>query len=128
MENNMIVKEGYQGIDESNAIIKADVHDGKYCWHSEHYFEEKMKKNEEPDFEEWFFEHSARLEKLKDDLAKFYEITHLPEETIEKVYQLAWDLAMENIDEDGESSMEDRTGVLQDVVDRFGDLADLFKI
>lgn len=122
----MVIKEKYNGIDESNAIIKADVRDGKYSFAAEKYFEEKMAQNQEPDFDEWYFEHHSRLEKLKDDLAKFYEVTHLPEETIEKMYQLAWDIEMVDMEEDDDE--ETRLEYLQCVVDRFGDLADLFKI
>lgn len=123
---NMIVKEQFSGVDESNAIIKADVRDGKYTFNAEKYFEQKMAENQTPDFEEWYFEHHSRLEKLKDDLARFYEITHLPADTIEKIYQLAWDIEMVDMDEDDDE--ETRLEYLQGVVDRFGDLADLFKL
>lgn len=121
--DNMIVKD--EGIEENNAIIKADVRDGKYCLMVEKYFAEKQAKNEQPDFDEWFEEHEARLEKLKEDLVRFYELTHLPAETIEKIFQLAWEISMEYIDiEDDEERME----ALEDLVDRFAQLADLFKV
>ena len=123
----MIVREKYQGVDESPAIIMADIRDGKYCLHAEKYFADKQAKNEEPDFDEWFEEHNNRLEQFKDDLAGFYEIKHLPLETIEKVFDLAWNLAMEDFDEE-EATEEERTAILEEVAERFAMLADLFKI